>query len=98
MDVPRGTIATAAIIAIEAMAKGTPHVEAALHHMIRGRYKDRFWFGVIVGLLTPGTILVIALASDAGAGLPAAAGLAALAGMWAYEDAFVRAGQSVPLS
>jgi len=30
--------------------------------------------------------------------LPAAAGLAALVGMWFYEDSFVRAGQSVPLS
>ena len=28
----------------------------------------------------------------------AAAGIAAVAGLFAYEDAFVRAGQSVPLS
>jgi Fe-S-cluster-containing dehydrogenase component/formate-dependent nitrite reductase membrane component NrfD len=93
-----GAIATATIVSIEATSKGTPHVEAALHHMIRGKYKDRFWFGMLVGLLTPGAILTISIAADTGPALPAAAGVAALAGMWAYEDAFVRAGQSVPLS
>ncbi len=30
--------------------------------------------------------------------LLAAGGVAALAGLWLYEDAWVRAGQSVPLS
>ncbi|MEM7140615.1 MAG: NrfD/PsrC family molybdoenzyme membrane anchor subunit, partial [Actinomycetota bacterium] len=108
MDVPEprairwtllgGVAATAAVIAIEATAKGTPHVETALHQMIRGKYKDRFWFGVLVGLATPAAVIVIALAADTGPALPAAAGVAALAGMWAYEDSFVRAGQSVPLS
>lgn len=93
-----GVIATACLIAIEVTSKGTPHVEAALHQMIRGAYRDRFWFGVLVGLLTPAAIVIIALAGDLGPTLPAAAGVAALLGMWAYEDSFVRAGQSVPLS
>ena len=66
--------------------------------MIRGAYRDRFWFGVLVGLLTPASIVIIALVGDLGPALPAASGVAALLGMWAYEDAFVRAGQSVPLS
>ena len=78
--------------------KGTPHVEAAVHQMIKGAYRDRFWFGVLVGLLVPGCVLILALATDTGAPLVAVAGVAAIAGMWAYEDSFVRAGQSVPLS
>ena len=108
MDVPEATVvrlvllggalATGALILLEATSKGTPQVEAALHQMIRGTYKDRFWFGVLVGVLTPVTIVLIALGDDMGPALPAAAGVAALAGMWAYEDSFVRAGQSVPLS
>jgi hypothetical protein len=52
-----------------------------------------------VGLLVPAAAIVVALAAGVdGPGLTAAAGLAAVLGMFAYEDAFVRAGQSVPLS
>ncbi len=93
-----GVGVTAALIAVEATSAGTPHVEAAVHQMIKGTYRDRFWFGVSVGLLVPGLVLILALATGAGAPLVAAAGVAAIAGMWAYEDSFVRAGQSVPLS
>jgi hypothetical protein len=39
------------------------------------------------------------LATDTSSPAPlAGAGIAAVAGLFAYEDAFVRAGQSVPLS
>ncbi|MCY3849659.1 MAG: polysulfide reductase NrfD [Acidimicrobiaceae bacterium] len=93
-----GVCATAALVAVEATSSGTPHVEAALQQMISGRYRSRFWFGVMVGLVAPACVLVTALATDSGEGLVAAAGVAAIAGMWAYEDSFVRAGQSVPLS
>jgi len=108
MDVPEpdairwaflgGLCVTAALVALEATSAGTPHVEAALHQMISGKYRGRFWFGVIGGLLAPACMLVVALAADPGEGLAAAAGVVALGGMWAYEDSFVRAGQSVPLS
>jgi len=42
--------------------------------------------------------VIIALSTDIGAGIAAVAGVSALIGMFAYEDSFVRAGQSVPLS
>ena len=93
-----GVCVTAALITLEATSKGTPHVEAAVHQMIKGTYRDRFWFGVLVGLFVPGCVLILALATGSGSSLVAAAGVAAIAGMWAYEDSFVRAGQSVPLS
>jgi hypothetical protein len=46
----------------------------------------------------PAVLVILALAGVAPTGLAAIAGLVALAGLAAYEDAFVRAGQSVPLS
>ena len=108
MDVPEptavrwvllgGIIAGAALVSMEVTSKGTPHVEAAVHQMVRGDYMSRFWVGVLVGLFAPACVVIIALAGNTGPALPAAAGVAALVGMWFYEDSFVRAGQSVPLS
>ena len=55
--------------------------------------------GILNGIIVPAALLVFALATDTSSPWPAAcAGLAALFGMFAYEDAYVRAGQSVPLS
>ncbi len=94
-----GIGACALLVAAEVASRGTAHVEAAVAAMTRGRYARRFWAGgMVLGLVLPGVAAAIALAADTGAALPAAAGLAALAGMWFYEDSFVRAGQSVPLS
>ncbi len=94
-----GLIASAVLIATELCARGTAHVEAAVAAMTRGRYARRFWLGgVLLGLVAPAALVVVALATDAGVALPALAALAAVVGMWFYEDSFVRAGQSVPLS
>ncbi len=94
-----GILASAVLIAAEVALRGTAHVEAAVAAMTRGRYARRFWAGgMVLGLVLPGAATAAALAAGAGAALPAAAGLAALVGMWFYEDSFVRAGQSVPLS
>ena len=43
-------------------------------------------------------LLAVAVGVDSSAALPAIAGLLVIAGLFWYEDAFVRAGQSVPLS
>ena len=94
-----GILASAVLIAAEVASRGTAHVEAAVAAMTRGRYARRFWAGgVVLGLVLPGAATAAALAAGAGAVLPAAAGFCALVGMWFYEDSFVRAGQSVPLS
>ena len=87
------------LVAAEAMSRGTAHVEAAVAAMTRGRYARRFWAGgVVLGLVLPAVAAAVALAVDSGPALPAVAGAAAVVGMWFYEDSFVRAGQSVPLS
>ena len=94
-----GVLATAVLVAAELASRGTAHVEAAVAAMTRGRYARRFWAGgVALGLAVPAVGVAVALAADTGPLLPAAAGLSALVGMWFYEDSFVRAGQSVPLS
>jgi Fe-S-cluster-containing dehydrogenase component/formate-dependent nitrite reductase membrane component NrfD len=95
-----GVATTAALIAVELTSHGSRHVELAVEAMTRGRYANQFWWGgVVAGLVVPALWLIIDLAIDgASPALAAIAGLFALVGMFAYEDSFVRAGQSVPLS
>jgi Fe-S-cluster-containing dehydrogenase component/formate-dependent nitrite reductase membrane component NrfD len=92
--------ALALLIATELWSKGSRHVELATLEMTRGRYAAQFWFGgVLNGVIVPAALLILVLASDTTSPWPTAlGGAAALFGMFAYEDAYVRAGQSVPLS
>jgi Fe-S-cluster-containing dehydrogenase component/formate-dependent nitrite reductase membrane component NrfD len=92
--------ALALLIATELWSHGSRTVELATLEMTRGAYARQFWLGgVLVGLVVPAVLLVVALATDTTSPwLAAVAGAAALLGMFAYEDAYVRAGQSVPLS
>lgn len=110
MDVPHldavrwvllgGVAATAALVAIELTASGSRHVELAVLAMTQGTYARQFWWGgIALGLVVPAALMVLALVADIDSPvIGAVAGASALAGMFAYEDAFVRAGQSVPLS
>ncbi len=94
-----GLLATAVLVAAELSARGTAHVEAAVATMTRGRYARRFWAGgVALGLVVPVVLVAVGLAAEVGPWPAAAAGITAIVGMWFYEDSFVRAGQSVPLS
>ena len=94
-----GLGATAALVAMELSSSGSRHVELAIHEMTSGKYQMQFWVGgVFVGLVAPAALVIVALTAGGLAGLVAIAGVLALVGMFAYEDAFVRAGQSVPLS
>ncbi len=95
-----GVIATAALLAVELTARGSRHVELALHSMTHGLHATQFWWGgVVLGLLVPAVVAASLLATTTESPLLlAVAGLSALVGMFAYENSFVRAGQSVPLS
>jgi uncharacterized membrane protein len=68
-------------------------VARAARLITRGPWSGRFWGGVIViGILAP--LVLVALGP-----VPATVGaLLALAGLWVYEDLWVKAGQSIPLS
>jgi formate-dependent nitrite reductase membrane component NrfD/ferredoxin len=94
-----GVAATAALVAMELTSKGSRHVELAVHEMTHGRYAKQFWFSVFVGLVVPAAMVIVELATDSISAISLAiAGSLSLIGMFAYEDSFVRAGQSVPLS
>ncbi len=72
----------------------TSHARVASKHMTEGRYQRYFWLGILGGGLLP--VLIIVLVSNP-IGLILAA-IAALAGLFAFEHAYVQAGQSVPLA
>ncbi len=94
-----GIGAMALVLFAELSGHHSRHVEMAVYSMVKGEHMSRFWTGVLLGMVSPAAILVLALATDASSpALPAIAGLAVVVGMWFYEDSYVRAGQSVPLS
>lgn len=76
----------------------TAQAERAARNLRRDLYATRFWVGIVVGTGLPVLGAALYLLVGHGLGLLAAAGVAALIGLWCYEDAWVRAGQSVPLS
>ena len=74
------------------------HVELAQRAMTSGPYRGRFWASVVVGLGAAAACSPWGASLATQPPLGIAAGLAAIIGIALYEDAFVRAGQSVPLS
>ena len=94
-----GLITVGTLIALELYAKGGRQVELAVQALTTGAYAPRFWWGAVgVGIVAPALLVIISLAADTGPWLAAVAGVATVVGMFVYEDAFLRAGQSVPLS
>ncbi len=88
------------LIGTEIVSHGSRSVELATLEMTRGAYAKQFWLGgVALGLVVPIVLLAVTLgASSPNTALTAVASATALVGLFAYEDAYVRAGQSVPLS
>jgi Fe-S-cluster-containing dehydrogenase component/formate-dependent nitrite reductase membrane component NrfD len=94
-----GVAASATLIAVDTFGRHpTRQGQQAALNLYRGLFARRFWLGgALLGLAAPAAFGAAFLAAG-GRGLLAAAGACALAGLWVYEDAWVRAGQSVPLS
>jgi formate-dependent nitrite reductase membrane component NrfD len=79
---------------------GNKDVAAAARVLRRGPLAGRFWLGWIgLGVVAPVALLLASYASPSLA-KPLVLGASALAlvGLWLYEDAWVSAGQSVPMS
>lgn len=95
-----GLATLALLLFAELTAKGSRNLEMAMIEMTRGAYAARFWIGgILFGLVIPGALMgMVGIFDVGGPTIPAVAGISALVGMFAYEDAYVRAGQSVPLS
>ncbi len=92
-------VATAVVVALELYS---PHsnkdVAAAAHYLTHGPRAGWFWGGYsVLGVVVPVVLSLVALSG--GPTWTAAIGaVCALAGLWFYEDAWVRAGQSVAMS
>jgi formate-dependent nitrite reductase membrane component NrfD len=75
----------------------TAHARLAIWEMMRGRYRSDFWLGVVLSVLGAAVpwmaILGYLNLPTAIAGVPLA-----LIGLMLYENAYVQAGQSVPLA
>lgn len=65
----------------------TAHARMAAHNLYAGRFRGYFWAGI-----------ALSLAAIAAPWLPVPAAIAGLVGLWAFEHAYVQAGQSVPLA
>ncbi len=76
----------------------TAHARLAAHEMVGGRYRAWFWGGIAAAALAAlAPWLGAPWLGGAGIGAPLVAGVA-LAGLLAFEHAFVQAGQAVPLA
>jgi len=92
-------VAHTALVLIELLSRH-PVRDAALAAQLltRGAYRLWFWGGVVMGgTLAPLALLWTAALIDAVA-LSIVAALLTLAGLWLWEDLWVKAGQSIPLS
>ena len=83
------------VILIGELAGSHANLDAAraARLITRGPWRDRFWILVIIG----GLVLPLALIS-LGPGSLLVASLLALAGLWVYDDLWIKAGQAIPLS
>src|ERR1043165_6247995 len=75
----------------------TAHARLAIHEMVHGRYRSDFWIGI--GLSFLGALLpLLALFNIVSITIGAAGAPLALVGLMLFENAYVQAGQSVPLA
>jgi Ni/Fe-hydrogenase subunit HybB-like protein len=92
-------VAHAALVLLELLGHHSGiDVTRAARLLTRGALAGRLWSGVIVaGVLAPITLVLLSAAWEVAA-LNVAGALLALGGLWLWEDLWVRAGQSIPLS
>jgi Ni/Fe-hydrogenase subunit HybB-like protein len=85
----------AAVFLGEVVARhGSSNAAAAAHVMTHGTYAPLFWTGVSIGAVVP----VVLLMASGSPGVIIGSAVLSLAGLLAYEHAFVMSGQSVPIS
>jgi Fe-S-cluster-containing dehydrogenase component/formate-dependent nitrite reductase membrane component NrfD len=94
-----GVAASGLIVGLDIFGThSTRQAERAAKNLWRDLHAKPFWIGgVIVGLVAPAALAAAFLVAG-GTALLALAGGLAMVGLWVYEDAWVAAGQSVPLS
>jgi formate-dependent nitrite reductase membrane component NrfD len=75
----------------------TAHARLAIWEMVRGRYRNDFWVGTVLSILG-GLLPWLAITGVVSFTIGAAGSSLALIGLLLYENAYVQAGQSVPLA
>jgi Fe-S-cluster-containing dehydrogenase component/formate-dependent nitrite reductase membrane component NrfD len=87
------------LVGLEVFNRHAVHDASLAARLIRrGPYRGTFWGGVVLGgVVLPMALLIAGAAADS-ALLSTLAALLALAGLWLWEDIWVKAGQSAPLS
>jgi len=94
-----GLVANGLLVGLELRGEHSRHVTMALAEMTRGGQQRSFRQWRLNGMAMPLVLIAASIATGAdGPLLPAVAAPFVLFGLFAYEDAYVRAGQSVPLS
>ena len=97
-----GAGAVLALSWMETVSHGSRHVELAVHDMVKGKHAGLFWSGLVFGAVAPIVLSIVAIiiggSVNGAVAIGIIAGVFALVGMFLSETAFVRAGQSVPLS
>ncbi len=84
--------------AVEFSRRGTVHLRRATALAVRGRLAPLLWGGVAGGHAISAALAVVYLAADGSAGLLVAGAIVALVSLFALDEVWVRAGQSVPQS
>ena len=79
------------------LTHSTAHARVAMWEMLHGRYKSDFWFGLALSILG-GLLPWLAIFGYVSMSLGIAGAPMALIGMMLFENAYVQAGQSVPLA
>ena len=79
------------------LTHATAHARLAIWEMVRGRYRSDFWLGLILSVLG-GLLPWLALLGFVSTSLGVGGVPLALIGLMLYENAYVQAGQSVPLA
>jgi len=93
-----GAAAGGVIVLLDVFRHSTEQARRAALNLRRDLYPRRFWLGGVgLGVAAP-AVLGAAFLVGGQPVLLVAAAATALVGMWLYADAWVRAGQSVPLS
>jgi formate-dependent nitrite reductase membrane component NrfD len=92
-----GAVGLGITTVVEAGAKHAPDAALAYHHMTKGAFSSEYRVGLVASVVIPviGAVAVLLGASEM---LGAIAGVSAMVGVWLVDDAFVKAGQSVPLT
>jgi Fe-S-cluster-containing dehydrogenase component/formate-dependent nitrite reductase membrane component NrfD len=94
-------IALAMICGEIALPHVSEDVRIATHALIKGHLSQRFWGLVIgIGLIAPIVLISLVLASllPGASAFAVVAAILALAGLWWFEELWVKAGQVAPLS